>query len=71
MQVTFEEVSVKATKRWTDENGKRRQKTKTFSQTINPFNKNSDGTIKTRQDIVREISAERDAWMREGSDDRS
>lgn len=65
MQVTFEEVSVKAIKRWTDENGKRRQKTKTFSQTVNPFNKNSDGTIKTHGEIMREISAERDAWMRE------
>jgi hypothetical protein len=31
MIMTFEEISVKATKRWID-NGRRRQKTKTFSQ---------------------------------------
>ena len=62
MRVEFYRVSVKAVKRW-KENGKPRQQTRTFMQTINPFNKNSDGSIKTREDIMREILAERKEWM--------
>lgn len=63
MRYTFDEVSVKATKRWTDESGKKRQQTRNFFQTINPFNKNEDGTIKTRDQIMAEIKAERNAWL--------
>lgn len=62
---TFEEVKTKRTKVW-KENGKRRQKTKTFSQTLNPFNKNAEGNIKTREEILVEINAEADAWMNNG-----
>lgn len=65
MRMSFEEVAVKATKRWKDKDGKVRQKTKTFYQTINPFNKNLDGTIKTRDQIMSEIIARRDAWLKE------
>lgn len=63
MRITFEEVAVIATKRWTDETGKRRQQTRRFYQTISPFNKNKDGTVKTREQINAEIKAERDAWL--------
>lgn len=63
MRYTFDEVSVKATKRWTDESGKKRQQTRNFFQTINPFNKNEDGTIKTRDQIMAEIKAERNVWL--------
>lgn len=65
MRHNFEEISVKGVKRWKAENGKPRQCTKKFWQTLNPFNKNADGSIKTRQQIVAEIKAERDAWMLE------
>ena len=64
---TFEVVSVKGTRRWTDDNGKKRQKTRTFSQTMNPFNKNVRGEPKTRMEIVGEITAARDAWLKEGT----
>lgn len=58
------EVAVKATKRWTDpETGKKRQQTKKFWQTISPFNKNEDGSVKTREQILNEIKAKRDAWL--------
>ena len=55
MRINYEEVKLKATRYYKDENGKKRQQTKTFSQTINPFNKNHDGTIKTRDDIWKEL----------------
>lgn len=32
---------------------------------MNPFNKNADGTVKTRDQIMAEITAERDTWISE------
>ena len=64
MRITFQEVSVKATRRWT-EDGKKRQETRKFWQTINPFNKNVDGAMKNRDEIYTEICAQRDAWLRD------
>ena len=63
MRINFEEVSVKGTRRWIDSDGKRRQETRTFYQTISPFNKGPDGLPKTRQQIMEEVIAERDAWL--------
>lgn len=62
MKIRFEEVKISATRRWT-ENGKRRQETRVFMQTINPFNKNADGLPKTREQIFQELKTERDAWL--------
>lgn len=60
----FNEVAVKAVKRWKDPvNGKPRQETRKFFQTINPFNKNADGTPKTRDQIMVEIKRQRDEWL--------
>jgi hypothetical protein len=56
VRVTFEQVTLRATKRWT-ENGKKRQQTKVFMQTINPFNRNADGAVKTRSSAP---------WLRPG-----
>lgn len=64
MRITFDEVAVKATRRWTDEGGKKRQETRKFFQTVNPFNKNADGSVKTRDQIMREITAKRDEWLK-------
>lgn len=64
-RITFDEVCIRGVRRWTDENGKRRQETRKFSQTINPFNRNADGTIKTREEIMKELIAKRDAWLKE------
>ena len=62
--MNFDKVSIKATKRWTDESGKKRQQTREFYQTINPFNITKDGVMKTREQIQIEIVAERDEWLR-------
>lgn len=63
-RVTFEEVSVKGTKRWKDPvTGKPRQHTRTFMQTINPFNKDNRGEPKLRDQILKEIKRERDEWL--------
>lgn len=62
--ITFEVVKVSGTYKYTDKaTGKKRQKTREFSQTINPFNKNPDGSIKSYDDIRREITKERDEWL--------
>jgi len=63
MKIYFEVVAIKGTMRWT-ENGKRRQKTREFSQTINPFNKNADGSIKDRSQIMWELIAQRSDWLK-------
>lgn len=63
MRIDFTEVSIKGVKRWVDADGKKRQKTKTFYQTINPWNKNIDGTLKPREEIMVEIKAARDTWI--------
>ena len=64
MRINFNEVSVKATKRWV-EDGKKRQETRKFFQTINPFNKNTNGMMKSHDEIYVEICAQRDAWLKE------
>jgi len=64
MRVTFDEVSVTGFRTWRDEHSKRRQETRTFRQTINPFNQNLDGSVKTRAQITSELVAARDAWLR-------
>ena len=66
MHIRFEEVSVKATKHWKDAKGRHRQETRKFFQTLNPFNKNADGFMKSPQEIMTEICAERDAWLKDG-----
>lgn len=42
--------------------GRECTRTEKFFQTLNPFNKNADGTVKTRQDIVRELKPQVEAW---------
>ncbi len=43
--------------------GKRWTKTKKFRQTVNPFNKNEDGSRKSREEIWVELKSEADAWQ--------
>ena len=63
MRVNFEEISIKAVKKWKDEKGRRQQKTKCFSQTLNPFNKDKNGCTKSRALIMMEIRKERNLWL--------
>ena len=65
MKIYFREVSIKATRYW-KENGKRKQETKTFFQTMNPFNKMPDGTLKGYDQIMKEITEARRKWLAEG-----
>ncbi len=59
---TYEVVTVKNSFQWDDTDGKRRSKTVKFEQSINPFNKNPDGTVKTRQQIWKELAAVSGRW---------
>jgi hypothetical protein len=43
--------------------GRRFTRSRTFTQTINPFNKNAAGQPKTRQEIYAELKAEANAWQ--------
>lgn len=59
----FDKVSIKGVRRWKDENGKPRQETREFSQTVNPFNTTAGGLVKTPQQIMVEIKRERELWL--------
>lgn len=67
IRISFDEISVKGTRRWTDENGRKRQQTKKFYQTVNPFNIGADGLPKTREQISIEVTAERDVWLKQSA----
>jgi hypothetical protein len=43
--------------------GKKVRRSLTFSETLNPFNKNADGTPKTQRDILVSIAKNADEWM--------
>lgn len=66
-RLTFDWVGVKGVKKFVDANGKKRQITKHFRQTRNPFNRNEDGTCKTSDQILAEEKFKRDEWMKESS----
>lgn len=41
------------------------ERTKEFYQTLNPWNRNADGELKSRDEIRAELRAEDAAWMAE------
>jgi hypothetical protein len=45
--------------------GKHRRRQKTFSQTINPFNKNAEGMPKSREEIYQELKETIAKWKKE------
>ena len=45
--------------------GKRRTRQKKFRQTLNPFNKNEDGTVKSVLDIQVECFHQAELWKKE------
>lgn len=45
--------------------GKKVRRQRTFSQTLNPFNKNEDGSVKTVPDIYQALRVQADAWKGE------
>lgn len=42
--------------------GKRWKRSKTFSQTLNPFNRNAQGEVKTYSEIFEELREEARMW---------
>ena len=63
----FQEMRIKA-HRIIFVDGKRKIETKTFTQTLNPYNRNSDGSIKSGKDIARELNNIAAKWE-EGSEE--
>ncbi|MFA5040034.1 MAG: hypothetical protein WC464_00170 [Bdellovibrionales bacterium] len=64
MNVNFNEVSIKA-RRTVFVDGKKKIQQRKFYQTLNPFNKNTDGTIKNRNDIIKELEEAILKWQKE------
>lgn len=62
-RMTFDEIAVKGRRIWKDADGKRRTQVVKFWQTENPFNKNADGSIKSRSDIGTELNEQFKAWV--------
>lgn len=61
--ITFPEIKLygeKSTKCFVC--GKRVRRRKKFYQTLNPFNKLSNGAIKSSEDIYKELKIEIDKW---------
>jgi len=60
-RIVFSQVKLKGVRRWKQDR-KWRQETKTFMQTINPFNLNAAGIVKSRDEIMDELREEREKW---------
>ena len=43
--------------------GKRRTRSKTFTSTVNPYNRNEDGTIKTPREVRLDLNAKASRWV--------
>lgn len=63
MITTFESVKFRATKTGKCICGKKINRSKTFEQTINPWNKNKDGLPKNRFEILEELRIEAKKWQ--------
>lgn len=64
-RLRFDDVRLPVIKHMKCACGKYRQRRKTFMQTINPYNRNADGTPKTRVDILNELHLQADKWRTE------
>ncbi|HDL7013690.1 TPA: hypothetical protein PXM26_002024 [Yersinia enterocolitica] len=63
-RIDFREVSITRVRAGKcDVCGKRCQQKKKFYQTLNQFNKNSDGAVKSRDEILLEVKIEGDKWL--------
>lgn len=63
-RVVFNEVAVHGHKsvKCAKGCGRTLRRAKKFWQTLSPFNKNKSGALKTREEILVELSDERRAW---------
>lgn len=65
-RITFEVVKVKGL--WKGECsscGKAVRRQRTFEATINPCNKNKDGSSKSKTEVAADLAKERDKWLAE------
>lgn len=62
----FQEVTYQATRSLKCACGKRFRRSRTFSHTINPFNRNKEtGQPKTYAEVYKDVKAEGEAWQPE------
>lgn len=65
-RVVFREETLRTTKRGTcGRCAKAHTRSKTFSQTVNPWNRRPDGVPKSPAEVRASLVAEADAWRRE------
>ena len=62
MMTKFEEIRIYAKKSGKCLCGKRRTRSEVLFQTVNPFNKNKDGSQKSRQQVREDVNQEYEAW---------
>lgn len=64
MQYQFQEIRERAEKAGKCPGcGKVTRRSKAFSQTVNPFNRNTDGDVKTPTEVRADVSAEAAEWV--------
>ena len=71
VKVTFDSVKVKGRVRGECTHpgcGKSTQLTKEFSQTLNPWNKDENGNVRTRSQIHSELIKQRTEWEKTAKD---
>lgn len=66
MKVTFDTVKLTGV-RYVIVNGKRKRQQKVFYQTVNPYNRNHDGSVKSRAEVVMSVREEVLNWQKEGA----
>ena len=62
---TFDVVKYQRTKKGKCACGKQLTRSRTFNQTINPYNRDKDGNVKSRNCIHVELVKEADEWQPE------
>ena len=66
MKIRFQEVSLYGEKSGKCVVcGKRTKRSKKVTHTVNPFNKNEDGTIRTYDEVMERVSEEVKKWKQE------
>ena len=65
--ITFREVAIRGNKsvKCTGGCGRTLKRQRKFWQTLNPFNKNQSGEVKTPIEIQKELISQRDQWVLE------
>lgn len=65
MRINFQEVALHSSKSGKCGCGKRRSRSQKFWQTLSPWNKNDDGSIKDASQIRNELAEQIRAWKAE------